>query len=261
MKNYLRAFGKIFLVLLAYYISQALIMTIFAAVGGAGTEGDILSAMNDFLAEKVSLISLLHNLLIIAVILASYFKKQSAGDVMTIAPLPGGECAWCALCAVASSIAVSLLLTLLPIPDSIMSSYNDSLAAGRGGTFAEYFIASAVLAPIAEELLFRGLIYGTLRKALRRPAAMLISCAIFGLMHGEPLWAAYAFLMGVGLTLIYDKYRTLIPAMVFHIAFNVTGSFLLPALGGGISLLTLLLIACLGLWYSVRHIKAYNTKA
>ena len=39
MKNYLKTLAKIFLVLLAYFISQALIMTLFAAVGGAGAEG------------------------------------------------------------------------------------------------------------------------------------------------------------------------------------------------------------------------------
>ena len=136
MKNYLKTLAKIFLVLLAYFISQALIMTLFAAVGGAGAEGDIQSAMSGFLAQKASLISLLHNLLVIAVILAFYFKKQSIRDIIAIAPLPGKEYMWCALCAVASSIAVSLLLTLLPIPDYIMSSYNDSVAASSGGTFA-----------------------------------------------------------------------------------------------------------------------------
>ncbi len=159
MKNYLKTLAKIFLVLLAYFISQALIMTLFAAVGGAGADGDIQSAMSGFLAQKASLISLLHNLLVIAVILAFYFKKQSIRDIIAIAPLPGKEYMWCALCAVASSIAVSLLLTLLPIPDHIMNSYNDSVASSSGGTFAEHFIAAAVLAPIAEELLFRGLIY------------------------------------------------------------------------------------------------------
>lgn len=261
MKNYLKALAKIFLVLLAYFISQALIMTLFAAVGGAGAEGDIQSAMSGFLAQKASLISLLHNLLVIAVILAFYFKKQSIRDIIAIAPLPDKEYMWCALCAVASSIAVSLLLTLLPIPDHIMSSYNDSVAASSGGTFAEHFIAAAVLAPIAEELLFRGLIYGTLRRALKWPAAILVSCAIFGLMHGQLLWVIYAFLMGVALTLIYDKYRTLLASMAFHIVFNITGSFILPAFGDGLPMLPLLLVMCLGLWYSVRHIKVYNTKA
>lgn len=185
--------GQDILVLLAYFISQALIMTLFAAVGGAGAEGDIQSAMSGFLAQKASLISLLHNLLVIAVILAFYFKKQSIRDIIAIAPLPGKEYMWCALCAVASSIAVSLLLTLLPIPDYIMSSYNDSVAASSGGTFAEHFIAAAVLAPIAEELLFRGLIYGTLRRVLKWPAAILVSCAIFGLMHGQLLWGDIRF--------------------------------------------------------------------
>ena len=260
MKDYLKALFRIFLVLLAYFISQALILTLFAAAGGAGAEGDIQSAMSRFLAQKASLISLLHNLLLIAVMLAFYFKKQSVRDMVAISPLPGREYLWCALCAAAFSIAVSLLLTLLPIPDRLMSSYSDSVAASSGGTFPERFIATAVLAPVSEEMLFRGLIYGTLRSVLRRPAALLLSCAIFGLMHGQLLWVIYAFLMGAVLTLIYDKYRTLLASMAFHIAFNITGSFILPALSGGMSMLPLLLAMCLGLWYSVRHIRAYNTK-
>ena len=33
------------------------------------------------------------------------------------------------------------------------------------------------------------------------------------------------------------------------------------AFGDGLPMLPLLLVMCLGLWYSVRHIKVYNTKA
>ena len=36
MKNYLKTLAKIFLVLLAYFISQALIMTLFAAAQSVG---------------------------------------------------------------------------------------------------------------------------------------------------------------------------------------------------------------------------------
>lgn len=261
MKNYLKAIIKIFLVLLAYFALQTLVTALFAAIGGAGTEGDIQAAMNDFLAQKASLISLLNNLLVVAVILVFYFKKQSVRAMMAIAPLPGGEYLWCALCAVASSIAVSLLITLLPIPDDIMASYNDSIAASSGGTFLEHFIATAALAPIAEELFFRGVIYGTLKGVLKPPTAMIISCALFGLLHGQLIWMVYAFLMGVALTLIYDKYKSLLASMAFHVAFNITGSFILPAFGDGIPALPLLLVMCLGLWCSVRHIRTYNTNA
>lgn len=261
MKNYLKAIIKIFLVLLAYFALQTLVTALFAAIGGAGTEGDIQAAMNDFLAQKASLISLLNNLLVVAVILVFYFKKQSVRAMMAIAPLPGGEYLWCALCAVASSIAVSLLITLLPIPDDIMTSYNDSITASSGGTFLEHFIATAALAPIAEELFFRGVIYGTLKGVLKPPSAMIISCALFGLLHGQLIWMVYAFLMGVALTLIYDKYKSLLASMAFHVAFNITGSFILPAFGDGIPALPLLLAMCLGLWCSVRHIRTYNTNA
>lgn len=76
----------------------------------------------------------------------------------------------------------------------------------------------AGLAPVAEELFFRGMFFGGLRTALAFVPAALISGAAFGLVHATtgistviPL-TAFGFLMA----LIYERTGSLVPGIVLH---------------------------------------------
>ncbi|NCB64372.1 MAG: CPBP family intramembrane metalloprotease, partial [Clostridia bacterium] len=54
-------------------------------------------------------------------------------------------------------------------------------------------------------------------------------CALsFGAMHGQPVWIAYAVLLGLMLCLVRDACGSLWGPICFHISFNMVGSFLLP---------------------------------
>lgn len=67
--------------------------------------------------------------------------------------------------------------------------------SGMSDTFSMFLYAS-ILAPIAEEVLFRGYILRTLRPYGKR-FAILGSAFLFGLFHGNLLQTPYAFLMGL----------------------------------------------------------------
>lgn len=88
-----------------------------------------------------------------------------------------------------------------------------------GGIFLT-ILSSAVLAPIAEELIFR---YGICGVAYRKnwKIGMVVSAAMFGVMHMNPIQSTYAFLMGLVLAYVYIKsgYNLLTSIMV-HIAVN-----------------------------------------
>ncbi|HEU5121851.1 MAG TPA: CPBP family intramembrane glutamic endopeptidase [Candidatus Saccharimonadales bacterium] len=47
------------------------------------------------------------------------------------------------------------------------------------------FVTLVIVAPLAEELLFRGYLYGKLRKSVPIGVAMIITSIIFGLVHGQ----------------------------------------------------------------------------
>jgi membrane protease YdiL (CAAX protease family) len=91
-------------------------------------------------------------------------------------------------------------------------------------TIVAFAFGAVVGAPVSEELLFRGLFYRALRSSLRAWPAILISSAIFGLMHwvgGDPLVSAGPrAILGVFLCLLYERTGSLYPGMAMHAAIN-----------------------------------------
>lgn len=232
MKQTLKTLIKILVILILYFLTQALVMTVFAAIGGMGVQGDIQGAMEAFLEEKAALISLTHNALIILCLLLYRRRNSAAKEEMPFRSLSIGELGCCAGAGVCAAFVVTLLLSLLPIPEELMTSYSSAVTASTSGAPLEKLLSVVILAPMAEELLFRGAIYGSFKNTSRPVVAVAASCAIFGIMHQDPIWMIYAFLMGLGLTLVLDAYGTLLAPILLHIAFNFTGSYITPLMSG-----------------------------
>lgn len=94
----------------------------------------------------------------------------------------------------ASSLWITLLeLLLMPAGKSVMPVLEN--VAGSSDTFSMFLYAS-ILAPVWEELLFRGFILRTLRPYGKR-FSVLCSALLFGLFHGNLLQTPYAILMGL----------------------------------------------------------------
>ena len=90
-------------------------------------------------------------------------------------------------------------------------------------------LLAVAAAPIFEEFIFRGLIFGGLRRTLGLAASVLASAAIFALVH-PPLAVLPVFGLGVATALIYDRTRLLIGPIAAHAAYNamVVGYQFLP---------------------------------
>jgi membrane protease YdiL (CAAX protease family) len=89
----------------------------------------------------------------------------------------------------------------------------------RAAPFAANFVVVAVVAPIAEELTFRGLGYSVLER-FGKPAAIVGVGLAFGLAHGlvEALPVLVAF--GAGLAWLRSKTGSVYPGILLHAAFN-----------------------------------------
>lgn len=88
---------------------------------------------------------------------------------------------------------------------------------------APLFLRAAVtllLAPVAEELIFRGLIRTELRQWMDSAVAMLFGAALFGLYHGNISQGIYAFLLGICLELVCNWSHSLLPAIFLHAGAN-----------------------------------------
>ena len=82
------------------------------------------------------------------------------------------------------------------------------------------FIMAVVMAPIFEEIVFRGIIQkGLINKGMKPMNAIWISSLIFGIVHGNPWQFVGAVLLGFVLGLVYYKTKSLLMPILLH-AFN-----------------------------------------
>lgn len=81
-------------------------------------------------------------------------------------------------------------------------------------------LSGVVLAPLVEELLFRGVLYQALRRNMRTGNAAFLSALVFALMHFNPALFVPYMLMGVVFALVYERSGSLLPTILVHACNN-----------------------------------------
>jgi membrane protease YdiL (CAAX protease family) len=97
----------------------------------------------------------------------------------------------------------------------------------KGGYLAVTGVVVVILAPMAEETLFRGFLYKALRRRFRVWPAALISALFFGLVHFQGLRFLLIIpslmVVGIALALAYERRQSLLASIVAHATFNLLG--------------------------------------
>ena len=81
-------------------------------------------------------------------------------------------------------------------------------------------VALVIIAPVVEEIVFRGFIFQTLMAAVRPAYASLAAAAIFSLVHFEFESAGIIFVLGLILNWIFMRSKSLWPCIAFHVVNN-----------------------------------------
>lgn len=93
-------------------------------------------------------------------------------------------------------------------------------------------VMAVVMAPLFEEIIFRGIIQkGLINKGMKPATAILVASVVFGVVHGNPWQFVGAVLLGCVLGLVYHKTKSLLLPILLH-AFNNLCSALLIFYGG-----------------------------
>ena len=93
---------------------------------------------------------------------------------------------------------------------------------GRGrGHFLFALILIAVLAPMSEEMFFRGFIYTAFRERYGVLYGVLISSGIFALFHILPQLMVPIFIIGVALSWLYEYRKSLVAPIMLHALNNL----------------------------------------
>jgi len=82
-------------------------------------------------------------------------------------------------------------------------------------------IAIAVIAaPLTEELVFRGCLYGVLRQTIGRYAAMAVSALVFALIHAHLPSIPGLIILAIALAVLYESTGSLWAPVILHASFN-----------------------------------------
>lgn len=117
------------------------------------------------------------------------------------------------------NLALSAALELLPLPADLLGSYENA-AEPLTSLAPASVLNTVVFVPLLEETVFRGLILRTLRRGVGTAAALIISTAVFAVLHTHPLWIAYAALCGLILGGTYLVFNSTVPCIMLHLGFN-----------------------------------------
>lgn len=131
-------------------------------------------------------------------------------------------CLKAAVCFLAGGIlnfAWSTLLQLLQIQRVFSNQTQEALLSSQ---FLLQIAGPGILVPIAEELIFRGLIYRRMRNFFSAGWAVLFSAALFAVYHGNPIQMIFAFPMAAVLAAVMEKSGTLFYPILFHMGANLT---------------------------------------
>lgn len=121
---------------------------------------------------------------------------------------------------VAMSFWATIAINMIPWPEAMVESYVESSASLISQQPAIDFLAVVLMAPLVEELLFRGVIYDALCAFVPAGAAVVFQAMLFGSTHGTLLWILYSTLIGGVLGYVRKHTDSLWPCILMHSAFN-----------------------------------------
>lgn len=174
-----------------------------------------------FFSVDTMIFSLVSGLLTLAVVLVFYLiRRKKLSEVLWLRPVPVPALLTAASLAPGLYLVVTTGLVLLP--EAWQDSYVEASSGIDSGTLAGV-IAVAVVAPIVEEVIFRGLIMNRLARVMPGWLAVVLSAAAFGACHGHPVWFAYAFVLGAVFGFIDLRVNSILPSILGHVVFNTIG--------------------------------------
>lgn len=122
-----------------------------------------------------------------------------------------------------SSVLATFVSIFFP---SWMESYEQLLETSGLGENVTWlmFLYSVCMAPISEELIFRGVTLSIAKRAFPFWMANIIQACLFGIFHMNPLQGCYTFVIGLILGYICEKGGSIWHAIFFHFLFNLWGT-------------------------------------
>lgn len=125
----------------------------------------------------------------------------------------------------AACLIVNNLMMYSRLTELLADTYSETAAILFQGRFWIELAVLGVIVPIAEELIFRGLIFKRLRWMTGIKAAIILSAVYFGAFHGNLLQGIYAGIMGLLFAFGAERFHSVLGSIALHCGANLISVF------------------------------------
>ncbi len=139
--------------------------------------------------------------------------KADAGKITAY-----GFLAALAFCA---SVSLNIFFTQTGFTAS-SQTYEEIYELQYGVQFAVGLILYGIISPLAEEAVFRGLLYNRMKRCFNYKTALVVSSLLFGVYHGNIVQAVYGSILGLLIAYTYELYGSFAAPVLFHGVANVS---------------------------------------
>ena len=218
MKRWVKDSVNVIWYVVVFLIIQMIVLFLVGGawmwLSGKGFSGSLANIqyqlMND--SRALSTVYVIANLLIVMIFA---WQKWTPFKRTYLKSHPWVTMVWVALMVFGTIIPSMWLQELMGVEMS--DSMEKALSQLMGSPFG--YVAVGILAPLAEEVVFRGAILRTLLNMMDKNwhwIAILISALIFGAAHGNSAQFVHATLIGLLLGWMYYRTKSIVPGIVFH---------------------------------------------
>lgn len=123
------------------------------------------------------------------------------------------------------SVSLCLGLNCLMMLSGLMEiseNYESTATALYNMEFILQIAGLGLIIPLAEEMLYRGVIYRRLKNGFSTKFAIIMSAGIFGMVHGNSVQIIYGFLCGIVFAWLYKEFDSFVAPVIAHMVMNLT---------------------------------------
>lgn len=131
-----------------------------------------------------------------------------------------GEMVFTAVLAITASLGFNVLLSITGLTEA-SGTFQDVSRRQFGVAFGIGIILYGVVSPLAEEIVFRGLLYNRMRKYYPARLAIALSGFFFGVYHGNLVQGIYGTLMGILMAYVYEETGRFLVPVLYHGLANI----------------------------------------
>jgi membrane protease YdiL (CAAX protease family) len=222
----IKSLGLVLITILIYYIGQfaaGLIVGIGVGLKSAFSGEDLNILLNEATPNILIYSGITSTLLVLLFI---FLRKIKVKEYLRVKKISIDVTAKFAAYGVFLNLFISSVLFFVinfidlgSVGDNYIIMMNDIFT----GNLLLLFISVVVVAPIAEEIILRGVVLNELRASMSFLIVVLIQAFLFGFIHLNYIQGVYAGLFGIVLGYAYIKYDSLLIPIALHMSFNLIG--------------------------------------